>query len=366
MSKEYEFMCDGHNSIYVENYLENNYCNRKFKVLFNEPDMGINCETGILLLINGFGANVNSNVYKKMRDEFSDRYNLVTVQCEYFGSEFMDASMDKINRIRVTGDEEGFKEKYLQNLDINNFLVDGKLKEKTKLELDVVLDETFDNFNDMGIMQAIDNITATLNVISIIYNNNYKFNTKKIMIYGQSHGAYLAYLCNGLCQNLYTHILDNSAWVYPKYILGMRYFEFKKINEAKLIYKYLISDIFKNDKIFSIDRVYKNFKNKCKITVYHGAGDSLVSLQEKKDGIDSIENIVVNEVDCKMIDGKLFTSIEHGLGADFLKLFDKYYNSIQFDKGDKLVFDNIINLYDYFIIDYTKGIPEIKILREDN
>ncbi|NRT91416.1 hypothetical protein [Clostridium beijerinckii] len=103
MSEQFEFNCNGHNSIYTKDYLENNYNERNFKVYFSTPDNGVNCETGLLLLIAGFDANSQSNIYKKMRQNFSDLYNLVTIQCDYFGSEFMqnnlplNLSKDSIN-----------------------------------------------------------------------------------------------------------------------------------------------------------------------------------------------------------------------------------------------------------------------------
>jgi len=49
------------------------------------------------------------------------------------------------------------------------------------------------NFNDMGLMQAIDNIATALIIIEILKSNQLIFNSRRIMIYGHSHGAYLAY-----------------------------------------------------------------------------------------------------------------------------------------------------------------------------
>ena len=92
MAKEYTLDIYGHNSIYTQDYLKNNYDKRKFKVRFCEPDFGVNEDTGILLFVSGFGANSNSNVYKKMRQTFANKYNLITIQCDYFGNEFMQKS----------------------------------------------------------------------------------------------------------------------------------------------------------------------------------------------------------------------------------------------------------------------------------
>ena len=88
MSKAYSIEILAHSSIYKNNYLDNNYKERKLRVDYSEPER-INESTGILLLIPGYGASIDSNVYKKMRGKFSDLYNLIILQCDYFGSEFM-------------------------------------------------------------------------------------------------------------------------------------------------------------------------------------------------------------------------------------------------------------------------------------
>ncbi|WP_223869599.1 DUF2920 family protein [Paenibacillus sabuli] len=98
---------------------------------------------------------------------------MVTIQCDFFGWEFMQS---------------------------------------------VSLNETVSNFNDMGIMQALDNITAVIIVSEFIKDNNLKFNAKKIIADGQSHGAYLAFLCNRFAPNLFSLIIDNSAWIVPAYL----------------------------------------------------------------------------------------------------------------------------------------------------
>ncbi|MGF9699809.1 hypothetical protein [Paenibacillus sp. MABNR03] len=88
-----------------------------------------------------------------MRSVFADEYNLVSIQCDYFGLEFMQHSP---------------------------------------------LPESLYNFNDMGIMQALDNLTAIGIVEQILKDNNLNFNAGKVIAYGHSHGAYLAYLLNVL------------------------------------------------------------------------------------------------------------------------------------------------------------------------
>lgn len=89
MAYNQELTIPAHHNIY------NGDNNRLLKLAYSIPQEGTNDETGLLLLVPGFGGDINSNVYKKMRESFADTYNLVTIQCDYFGSKFMQES-DKV------------------------------------------------------------------------------------------------------------------------------------------------------------------------------------------------------------------------------------------------------------------------------
>lgn len=79
-------------------------------------------------------------------------------------------------------------------------------------------EENEEEFNEMGLMQAIDNITALLAVMKKTAEDGYTFNSKKVILYGNSHGAYLCHLCNILMPNFISLIIDNSGWIYPVHI----------------------------------------------------------------------------------------------------------------------------------------------------
>ena len=49
------------------------------------PDC-VNENTGMLVLIPGYGGNIDSHVFRKMREVFAEQYNFITVQCDYFGN----------------------------------------------------------------------------------------------------------------------------------------------------------------------------------------------------------------------------------------------------------------------------------------
>ncbi|MEG0480713.1 MAG: DUF2920 family protein [Clostridium sp.] len=332
MAKSYEVEIDAHSSIYKKDYLENNYKERKLKVYFSTPDNEVNERTGILLLIPGFGGNANSNVYKKMRKEFADKYNLITIQCDYFGWEFMQSDYENLQIVGAIFNTncqsiiDMYKSK-IQGCRSLDEIINIDYRVDTKLTFNKLCNECIDNFCDMGIMQGLDNVLATLFVMNTIYSNDYIFNTNRVIIMGQSHGSYLAYLCNYLCQGLYTNILDNSSWVFPSYLNEDRFF----YNQVKdnLLFEVKQSYYAKEEnlklKYLSLEKIYKDFFNECKIVVYHGADDDLISYNIKNDALKDINNVEINKVTSEHIGKGIFSSTSHGCGADFLELFNIYW-----------------------------------------
>ncbi|NRT22552.1 hypothetical protein [Clostridium beijerinckii] len=93
-----------------------------------------------------------------MRQNFSNLYNLVTIQCDYFGSEFMqnnlplNLSKDSIN---ILNNFDLF-----MNDNVINFDKSKNIREQISLTATASISESPENFNDMSYMQSIDNITA--------------------------------------------------------------------------------------------------------------------------------------------------------------------------------------------------------------
>ena len=288
----------GHSNFYPKILKGENEIDREFTLYMYEPDDGINEDTGILLLIAGFGGHSNSNVYKKMRRVFANKYNLITIQCDYFGFEFMQ----------------------------------GEIKE-----------ESIYNFCDMSFLQAMDNIYTTLYAIDYAMSKSDKINFKKIIIYGNLHGAYLAHLCNSY-SGIFTHILDNSSWLYPKYLSHYR----RIIKEDNILnIKYLAGEILGNNNQFlKLSFLYENFKNNCVIKAYHGINDILTKYEDKEKifgagYIDCIELIKVS-----IPDNNVFFSTKHSLGADYLKIFELFYDNLYFEKEHKFsMLDELIFEY---------------------
>lgn len=308
MSKNYHFTTDAHPNIY------NRLSPRKFDIYFSEPDTGINSETGLLLLIPGFGANAQSNVYKKMRSVFADKYNVITIQCDYFGWEFMQQEP---------------------------------------------MQESLDNFCDMGVMQALDNLASIFMVVGILRENNLVFNTKKIIAYGHSHGAYIAYLCNAFAPNLFSLIIDNSAWLFPVYLKTNRLLN---VDGDLREFRYLARSVVKDFEILDLPTLYMNFTNQCLIHSFHGVDDNLISLSAKRSFCEQVNRCNLHEITKEKVDKQLFRSTSHGLHADFLRLFDLVYSNVVFEYDSKLEIPNCrirTKEYSYFF-DYSGYLPRLE------
>ncbi len=258
MAKEYEVCMNAHPSIYKAK-------ERELKIYFCEPEHGINSDTGILLLIAGFGGHANSKVYKKMRRQFADSYNLMTVQCDYFGWEFMQDS----NKVRININRSDLEPIFSRGeideifsegtMNLNKLVLLGS-KHSITLRCMAEIDEDLTDFNDMGIMQAVDNITAVLAVITILKDNQVNFNQGKILIYGHSHGAYLSYLCNAFAPGLFSLIIDNSAWLFPAYLQACRILNYHVGSAAVIIFfDYLARKIVNDGEILFLPSLYPGF-----------------------------------------------------------------------------------------------------------
>ncbi|MEG0296628.1 MAG: DUF2920 family protein [Clostridium sp.] len=369
MSISYKRKCFGHNSIYEDDYLIDNYKKRQFNLYYSSPEKGVNEHTGILLLIAGYGGHSNSNIFIKMRNQFADKYNLVTIQCDYFGYEFMQSNLEgplqiknlDLNEIKNNASPEDFNKICINNtFNLQNYL-NSHLKHETVITVESFLNENISNFNDMGIMQALDNIVATKEVINELTSNNLKFNTNKVIIMGNSHGSYLAYLCNSMCRGLYTHILDNSSWLYPTYYNNERTVSFHENNSiVNSIYNYNMINIIPGIEPFNLKDLYRTFDNTCKIVVYHGEDDDLIPEAEKYEAVKDINNLIYKPIRKPDLDGLCFKSTSHGLNADYINLFDKYYTEYINDNicNNKVNIEEEIELYPDIFINYKSGFPE--------
>lgn len=365
MSASFEFDCSAHP------ILEG--VNRKQKVYFSVPD-NINERTGMLLLIAGFGGAPSSNVYKKMRSNFSDTYNLVVVQTEYMGTEFMGEFTEFLF---MQDFFQGFYDSFPPARRQEFISLDGNVDLSSIFRADLpslniplltLTNETETNFVEMGPIQAIDCVNALLTVRAILMDNGYDIDEAKTLAFGHSHGAYLALLANRFFPWLFSAIIDGSGWLLPEYLTKDRILlsQYNQHN-LRMYTRYKIAESECDFQIRDIRNLYKTFDNNAIIITYQGIDDSLVDSIEKLRLFSQIPNTIFTLVTSELVDGKIFKSTGHG-DFDFLLLFEnvmmKYLHLIEERNYKPIKNEQIITtkkaIYRFFIQDQG---PHIEILK---
>ncbi|MED2748233.1 hypothetical protein ABEZ21_00235 [Brevibacillus porteri] len=96
------------------------------------------------------------NGYKKMWREFADQYNLVTVQCDYFGQELMQSYQSLQLNLTPQDMELVFTPDEIKMIYNEVFNPSLFLDITSKYHIGVAAykkpNESMENFNDMGIM----------------------------------------------------------------------------------------------------------------------------------------------------------------------------------------------------------------------
>lgn len=212
-------------------------------------------------------------------------------------------------------------------------------------EIEIETGENWDDCNDMGPMQAADIIAMLLWFIKSAVQEGTLFNADKIIAYGHSHGAYLAYLTNRLCPGLLRVIIDNSSYIFPDYLHCSRMVRYADENGKRYSVsgniKYLVMrepHMRLQEEFYHLLYLYSNFKNECRIISLHGTKDAMAAIGEKKIFIDKIgEKAALAAIQPCNVDGVIFKNAEHGLGADFIKLYQAVAQRIPFTEGKNLV-----------------------------
>lgn len=358
MAYNYSITVPAHPNIYTGENL------RKFRIEYSIPSDGTNKDTGILVLVPGFGANINSNIYIKMRETFADMHNCVTVQCEYFGSKFMQIDYPLFfdtENLKSIIPKGIYKEIQVDNTRFYELL--SKLP--IKLEAEASLDENMHEFVDLGFMQAIDIITAIEMIKIVLKENNLKFNNRRVIGYGHSHGAYLLLLCNRLAPHLFSYIFDNSAWISPVYLQEPRlnFINYEQL-QITVRYNYIVRDILEDKESLSLKSLYSKFDNGAYIYSLIGTSDHLVNVNDKHNFSISVSNYFLNIIDEDKVDGEVFKTTQHGLDADFLILFEQCMNQMP-------EFENELNLEMIYsvksnetelLVDFTADLPLFQLI----
>ena len=239
------------------------------------------------------------------------------------------------------------------------------------VEVEIETGESEEEFNDMGVMQALDIVNATLSVICYLQREQRSINTKKIMLFGSSHGAYLAHLANLVCPGLYAAIVDISAYFRPYYLDHIRPFSIENENGEVdiMLFKYFLyrhPEYCYHDNLYDLRFLYKDRKNTCKIIAFQGKDDRMVDYREREVFIRELDNAELLLIDANDVDGVLCGNAGHSLDMNFFELFRiimPMLDSILREHGTEVKLENEVVLGDehaFMKISYENGFPKLK------
>lgn len=362
MANNYEMEIQAQPSIYSQK-------ERTMHIAFSEPEKGVNDDTGILLLLAGYGGRISSKVYTKMRNLFADDYNLLTIQCDYFGYQYMQSDFPKVVDDTLLNSSLSRGEIELLQRDYERYkhILQGKIFTQV-----IKLDETPSDFNDMGLMQAIDNARTMKVLLDIIDENNYCINENRIYAYGFSHGGYLAYLCNAMWPGLFTGIIDNSSYLTPFFTKVPRVLdEFEENIQVRQIINYKALEYVQDEQILNLPYLYSQFINQANILCYAGETDHMTRLEDKKAFLNNVKHSNVATVTRYNINRKYFSNTDHGLDADFVELFRLAHDTFlepkeKKNRKHKITMQNVQYETDmfYYKVVWESGIPVLKRIKK--
>ena len=339
----------GHRNIYKTGDAPES--DREIRVEAAIPECGTNDETGILFFISGYGATLDSHVFQRMRKEFCDQYNVITAKGDYFGSKYLKPELNELIKL-------------LHSL--------GRLPELENERQGFVneISETEDEFNDMGIMQALDHVSSLLCLIEELRADDIIFNTKKIILFGSSHGGYLSYLVNAICPGLVSCIIDISSYLIPYYIENNRLYRDPEL-DVKVGVEYFIKThpaYRYHEKLYDLRFLYQSMENTCKIIAFQGTEDWMVDAQEKARFISQVQNAELMMIGAEDVDGVLCKSANHGLDMDFFVLFEMMMpliSKLLRQKSSTIELQNTVFLgggedgEPYIRLSYETGLPQL-------
>jgi len=349
----------------------------------------------LVIYIPGFGEDATGDYVKTFCRKVAKKYNIATATVYYHCCESRILSSENI--YYETEDVEyikefmkSFKLPFDENLTANNLekLNTFLAKHDKKMNINATLIPGKNEYQNGGILQALDIINATEHAIS---NNNIPH--QNVILVGSSYGGYIANMATKLAPQTFKAVFDNSSWAHPNllYIVGRH---FNKAEVSKQTHSNIITQLFLRSawtlkpglpntlnnnryeiRAFSEKQIIEMVQNGLQTFYYfvHAQNDLIANTKDKiamasfliQHGI-KVHMEVMSKED---VDGRYVKELKHGMGLSLLTLFDKGYKEIaehsitnknDFDRKSKIIYpvEEFQYVFDYSVFPvkaYTEG-----------
>lgn len=332
----------------------------------------------VLCIISGLGGDIKDDMY--MSQYCARNYSVAVLNVNYHGignrpqtgAEFYIDEIDKtilqasLEALGIAlpiaiSNLKSYEEFYCVCDAINKFIErlkkSGELSEDYLLYLSLGLKPARNEYQNYGIMQAMDILNALLYVKNHIFKNAHL----KTILVGASHGGYLAHLCAKIAPWNVDFIVDNSSAVSLNNDLW-RFIGFGKELDYIKYCSVAINYIFKNIKFAAFDKTYWTSNSqspyyfsksrklireslneehlnlqatypKTSYIIYHSKFDQYVPLEEKQRQVDILQKLgfrveFFKITDEKEVDGKFIKNLTHGMGIPMKLIIKKHLKPI--------------------------------------
>ena len=341
---------------------------------------------GIVFTIHGFGA--DPSYMDNLRLFIAEEFSVIAVDVYYhcFFSRLENGAsleFDDIDLHVLQDFIDKYKIDFSDVKDINTNSVLNNLNEKIgilkatgtfvsdyKLKLPITIIPKNNEYQNFGIMQAVDHINILLELENMPFDfaPNYS-----VSLMGTSHGGYLAHLIAKLAPHKIDCVIDNSCYVKPQ----LSYFLGKETNilhpEIKISFEHIVLNCFvqtlwttnnKSQYLFTSnhyqirdlnDSVHINLlpqftANKTKYISYHSTQDGLAKIDDKTSlykklnslGFEANLHIIDNP---SQVDGKFIKTLSHGMEMSLKELSKRELpkalsiNKEQHEKNNDIVYE---------------------------
>ncbi|WP_459870573.1 DUF2920 family protein [Campylobacter concisus] len=328
----------------------------------------------LLVIIPGLGADSDSGYRTHLMRTMAEAYDVACISVDYhcignrpqLGAKFGLDDLDRailIKELAKIGITLPIDLKIVDNYDKTSVLLkslseeitirkeNGVLPDDFSLDISMTMLPTKNEYQNFGVMQALDVLNAVLYTKKNICDQ--KFKNIPVVMVGSSHGGYLAHMCAKIAPWLVNAVIDNSS--YAKFLWQL--IGFGKEIDFTRFFGCGTGNLYENLNLYFCDKTYwtlndkspyyfnesreeiRNILNPKHLKVqskfkktfyigYHCVNDDIAPAKDKTELYEALKKLKFDATlhmikDESEVDGKFIKSLTHGMGMSYKLLLQR-------------------------------------------
>ena len=328
----------------------------------------------LLVIIPGLGADSDSGYRTHLMQTMAEAYDVACISVDYhcignrpqLGAKFGLDDLDRailIKELAKIGITLPIDLKIVDNYDKTSVLLkslseeitirkeNGVLPDDFSLDISMTMLPTKNEYQNFGVMQALDVLNAVLYTKKNICDQ--KFKNIPVVMVGSSHGGYLAHMCAKIAPWLVNAVIDNSS--YAKFLWQL--IGFGKEIDFTRFFGCGTGNLYENLNLYFCDKTYwtlndkspyyfnesreeiRNILNPKHLKVqskfkktfyigYHCVNDDIAPAKDKTELYEALKKLKFDATlhmikDESEVDGKFIKSLTHGMGMSYKLLLQR-------------------------------------------